>query len=405
VKTTYKRPKTWHHPRLWLRRISRSWPFFFWLLIVFVVVLLHGESGRLVGMTGAVETIAEPIAGLTTARLKTINVALGEHVKANQLVAEMDTSLVEAQLAIDEAFVLEAEATVARFQRDILLLLGRFQAELDDSQATLAQENLRVEREKAELEGLKHEQARMQRLLKQRLIREPDIRDVQAQIAALERSVQESPKVVAIHETRVKNAHERLAEVRRWLRIEEGEDASTAIERKMNARGEIFELTRKMGHLQLSTYSLKATRDGIVSRVFHEEGDVVQAGEPILRLVSPKSMRIIGFLPEQYVGNLLVGRKGTARPQRGNGHDVNVVIECISPEVSALPGRVSPIRGQAIRGRRIVFAMEDENHGLIPGQTVLVSDVEEGNILDRARALLRRLIPGGAPEPTIAPEE
>jgi multidrug resistance efflux pump len=341
-------------------------------------------------LTGAVETVVEPVAGLTTARLKSLKVTRGQRVNAGEVVAEMDTDLIRAQLAIDEATVHEAETTVARFQRDVLLFIGRFQGELDNAEATLAEEQLRVEREKAELEGLRREQARMQALLKQRLVREQDIRDVRAQIAALEKSVEESPKVVAVHQQTVTHARERLAEARRWLRLEEGEDASAAIARKMEARGAIFELTRRMGELQLSTCSLKATRDGIVSRIFHEEGDVVPAGEPILRLVAPTSMRIIGFLPEQYVGDLQVGRRGVARPHSGNGANVPVVIESISPEVSALPGRVSPIRGQSIRGRRVVFSILDENHGLVPGQTVRIHDAEAEGI----GARLRRWVTG-----------
>jgi len=391
VKKNYKRPKTWHHQRLWLRRIVRSWPFFFWGLIVFVVYLLYGDGDRLVGLTGAVETVAEPVAGLTTARLKSIKVTLGSQVKAGDVVAEMDTSLMEAQLAIDEATVLEAEATVARFQRDILLLVGRFESDLDNAKSTLAEEELRVEREKAELDGLKREQARMQELLKQRVIRETDIPDVQAQIAGLEKSIEGSPKVLVIYRERMQSAEARLEEVEHWLGLKEGETPSDAIDRKMRARGTIFDLTRRMGQLQLSTYSLKATRDGVVSRIFHEEGDVIQAGEPILRLVAPQSMRIIGFLPEQYVGDLQVGRQGIAQSDKGNGSGVPVLIESISPEVSALPGRVSPIRGQPIRGRRVVFTIQDPNHGLVPGQTVRIRDAEGGNTFDRMRRKLTGL--------------
>jgi len=43
----------------------------------------------------------------------------------------------------------------------------------------------------------------------------------------------------------------------------------------------------------------------------------------------------------------------------------------ISPAVYSLPERVSPIRGQLVRGRRVTFALEREAT-LVPGETVSI---------------------------------
>jgi hypothetical protein len=50
---------------------------------------------------------------------------------------------------------------------------------------------------------------------------------------------------------------------------------------------------------------------------------------------------------------------------------MDAVVESIAPDVRTLPGRISPMSAQAIRGRRIVLQISGK-HQLIPGETVKI---------------------------------
>ena len=124
--------------------------------------------------------------------------------------------------------------------------------------------------------------------------------------------------------------------------------------------------------LQREQYSLRAAKDGIVSEIFYSTGDVVNAGEPVMRLVSENSDRVVGFLPEIHIGRMFVGQETRISRRAAHGRSIPAIVESISPDVRALPGRISPIGGQTLRGRRVVLRITDPEAHLIPGETVRI---------------------------------
>jgi HlyD family secretion protein len=346
------------------------WPFLVWLGILVLVMFLHtvGEGFR--GLTGVVDTVAEPIAPLETARLISIDVELGQSVKTGDVMARMDTTMIDAQLAVDEARMLEAQGTIAGYQQNLLLLFRQFERTITDAQTQLATAKSDYERDTAELNELQKEQARRDGLLKKRLISEQEAAVMRPRIAALEKATYAYPSLVKLYETRLREAQKGCDDLRTNLRVEAGEDITIAIERKMSARLNILEAGRAKSKIQLENYTLRAGRDGVVSMISSEPGDVINAGEQILRIVAHRSDRVVGFLPEIYVADLRVGQSAAVRRQTARVV-FPVTVEAIGPEVRALPGRVSPIRGQSIRGRRIVFQFTGD-HDLIPGETVVI---------------------------------
>jgi len=346
------------------------WPFLVWLGVLVLVMFLYtaGESFR--GMTGIVETVAEPVAPLETARLISIDVQLGQSVKTGDVMARMDTAMIDAQLAIDEALMLESQGTIAGYQQNLLLLFRQFERTITDAQTQLATAKSDYERDTAELNELLKEQTRRDLLLQKRLISEQEATAFRPRIAALEKETYAYPTLVKLYETRLHEAQKGCDDLRTNLRVEAGEDITIAIERKMSARLNILEAGRAKSKIQLENYTLRARRDGVVSGITAQPGDVVNAGERILRIVAHHSDRVVGFLPEIYVADLRVGQPAAVRRETGTVV-FPAIVEGIEPEVRALPGRVSPIRGQSIRGRRIVFKLTGE-HDFIPGESVVI---------------------------------
>jgi len=223
--------------------IRFSWPFLVWLAAIVIAALLFLYSGQTSVLSGVVEVFQEDISPLETARLGTLHVEEGQQVRQNQILAEFDTS------------ILEAEMEIWRLQADLLGAVSREQ----------------------------------QRLLQMRF----------------------------------------------------------------------------------DGYSLRAPRDGTISRVFKQPGEVVAAGEAILHLVAGGNGRIIGFLPEWQARDVSVGDEGYVKSAKEASRRIRATVTVVGPSIIALPGRVSLIRGQAIRGKRLVLTPE-EDHGLIPGETVSI---------------------------------
>jgi multidrug resistance efflux pump len=272
---------------------------------------------------------------------------------------------------IDEARMLEAEGAIAGYQQNMLLLVLRFDDAVKDAEANLATEKFGQQRDQAELEELRKEQQRREALLAKRLIDEQTAGSLRPRIAALEQAMTAYGHLIKIHEDRLREAVTRREEMKRWLRLEKTEDVSDAIEQKMAARAAILAASRKSLAMRRENYVLRANREGIVSRIFHEPGDVIPAGEPILRLVSEHSDHILGFLPEVHVVDLAVGQKVYAWRPTGEGAVVPATVESIAPEVQALPGRISPIRGLPLRGRRVILKIDGDSD-FVPGETVQI---------------------------------
>jgi multidrug resistance efflux pump len=107
-----------------------------------------------------------------------------------------------------------------------------------------------------------------------------------------------------------------------------------------------------------------------VARVQAQPGDVVQAGQEVARIVSENSTRVIGFLPEVFLGSVKKGDQAVIWRER-DGKSFVASVESIAPDVRTLPGRITPMKAQTMRGRRVVLKISDPAD-LTPGETVRI---------------------------------
>lgn len=369
---TYSAPRPRQPLRIWLQRRLRSWPALLWLGLVLFAIVLYQRSAEFGHIVGVVESIDEPVAPLETARLSAISVALGQRVKAGQELARMDTAGIDDELAISRAELQEAEETITGYQQNVLQMVAQAERTLREADTAYQSEVIRQASQAAELKTLKDEQQRRADLFKRQLISERDVYELRPQISALEQEVIAGPKLITTYEQPVRAARKQVAEMREWLRVETGASISDAIRAKMKARRTIFDATMTMLENRAKTYTLRAARDGVVSQVFLIPGNVVNAGTPVLTLVSENPQNVIGFLPEIHIEDLPVSRKVVVWRSRDSAKKVPAEVTSVAPDVRALPARISPMGNQTIRGRRVVLVLLGE-HDFIPGETVEIS--------------------------------
>ena len=368
--STLKQAKLQRHPRLVWRRFVRLWPLVVWVLILCLVVWLYAGSVHYGTITGVIETVAEEVAPIETSRLLSVDVALGQQVQAGDVIARMDTSLLDATLAVEEASALDVAQNIAQYQESILRMARQFEQAISDNQAEYLQERRQEAESAAELVELQKELKRRERLLARKLIREEDVNILRPQVAALETSAKAYPEIVEAYRQRVETARKEYVDMRAWLELEEGEDISAAIRRKRQASQVILETATRYRMIQREGYVLKASRAGEVSRVFYAPGEVIAAGDPVVRIVARQSEHVIGFLQESQLAHIQQGQKVQVWGRGfGSRLSVHAVVQSIAPEVQGLPGRLNPLGGAGVRGRRMMLRFV-EPHQFIPGQTV-----------------------------------
>ncbi len=385
----YKMPALWAHPHVLLRRILRSWPAFIWLLCIVGVFYLHQSAAKLSGMAAIVDTTAQPVAPLETARLATIHVVLGQRVNSGAVVASMDTSLVDAQLAQLDAEMFEAESSIGNFERSALSTIKNFEDAINSATASIADLIRRKESASAQLQQLETEQARLDQLFAKKLIDATQANASRPQIAALRNEVNSSPEQISVAEKRLKDALRGQDDLRDSLRLGKGEDIKDAISRRAEAQRKIFDANRNSATIRLRNYTLTATQDAIVSRIMHQPGDVISAGDPIMRLVAAHPTQVIGFLPEVHLAGLKEGASVYVSRPSGIVQPIAATVISIAPEVDTLPAMVSPILGQPLRGRRVIVRL-DGPHDLIPGEGVRIDNPTANMITSLLRKLIAR---------------
>ncbi|MDA0576732.1 MAG: HlyD family efflux transporter periplasmic adaptor subunit [Verrucomicrobia bacterium] len=363
----------WRHPRLVWRRILKGWPLLLWIGAVVLVMFFYRGSGQLASLQGAAETVTEPVAPLETARLLTLSVTTGQRVKAGDTLATMDTLLFDAETAVDEAQLIEVEGTLQNYQQRILQFVREFQDAKNQAQFELEMQILNQKRDKSVLAVLQAELQRLEDLKSKGLVSEQELARLRPEIAALEQTVAAYPELIKIHARRLQGAT--ADEVAMRQLISEGEDDQfdilSTLRNLRKAADAIIESSHSQREILRASYVLRAQRDGIVSDIFHQPGDVVSAGIAVLSLVAEHPVRVIGFLPEIHLGDVATGDSVTIWRQHSGAKPIPGVVDSISPDISGLPGRVSPVRGDVLRGRRIAIRYAPE-FALIPGETVRV---------------------------------
>lgn len=331
----------------WWYRLKQRWPFLIWLLAIAGAGLLYFGGTRVGTTSGTVEAIRQEISPIETAPLKVLRVKVGDRVRAGDVIAEMDASILDADLTV---LKLDAE-------RQFMDSVARIESDLRSTRLQEAET-------RGEHEVLAAELARMEDLLEKRLVDAASVAEVRARERALARALEIFPDTLAQIEKNLAETRERAlassASMGDSKQLEELALHSPAV------RDGLAFLQRRR-----ESYILRAIRDGIVSEIFHRPGNVVPAGMPIATLVEEKAALVIAFLPETMAREVSVGMEAYLTHTALLGSVVRARIVALSPEILGLPTRINPVPGRTYRGRRIVIEPLEEND-FFPGESLNV---------------------------------
>lgn len=373
----FKRPALRTHPGARLRNLFRRWPFLVWVLLILVTIFFYLRSTRFVGITGVVDTPSQPVASLSTGRLVKLFVKPGDPVKAGDPLAQMDTTIISTELAQAESEMAQAETTLQGAEATFLSMIRSFDGTVRDSEAKLAETEQALLQAKTRLAELKEEQARRDRLKARGLLTSDMASELKPEIGTLTVQVSPSglPSLIAGYTKSLADAKASQKSLLDTMGVEDDGDVMAALKRETDAKLALMQQEIDLKKAELEACTLRAAGDGIVSQIFATPGDVIPEGQEVIKIVGMVSDTVIGFLHEVHLSFLNVGDPAYISRETGGNTAVAKVVS-ISPEIDDLPGRMSALSGQVIRGRRVIFKLrESDVNKFLPGETVNIRSV------------------------------
>jgi HlyD family secretion protein len=225
---------------------------------------------------GRIEAVEIDVAAKTPGRIKDILVNEGDFVTAGQVVARMDTEVLESQRREAEAQLRQAQSGVERSHS----LVAQREAEKAATLAVVAQRE-------TELKVARKRQARSEPLVSDQAIALQELDETRATARGAQSAVSAAKAQVAAAEAAIATARSQVLE------------AESVVEA---ARATIARL-----QADIDDSTLRTPRDGRVQHRIAQPSEVISAGGKVLNLLDLADVYMTFFLPTAAAGRLVIG--------------------------------------------------------------------------------------------------
>ena len=251
---------------------------------------------------GRIEATDVDAASKLPGRIASIEVEEGEFVEAGQVIARMDTQVLQAQ-------VLQGQAQMRQAQNS--KLTASAQVRLRESEKVTAQAIVR--QRQAEVSAAQKRHARSAILVKRNAMAQQQLDDDLARLQSTQAALAAAESQVISAEAGIAAAQSQVIEAQSAV-----EATQASVERLQ---------------IDIEDSQLKAPRAGRVQYRIAEPGEVIGAGGKVLNLVDLSDVYMTFFLPEQQAGRVALGA------------EVRLVIDAVPQYV--IPAKVSYVASVA----------------------------------------------------------
>lgn len=369
---SYERPRL---GRPFRQRLRTCLSFLFGVLVlalcVCVLAWLFGREEEL-AFRGIVDAGAENVGPVENARIVSVEVVPGQQVKAGDVLVRFDPASRLVEESMNEVKLREYEQTLARRREDLAGEERRCRQLVRE--ATVALEERRMERlrEQAELAALDAEIARLRPLVEKKLVSELELTALRPKADALRTTSAAFAPLLAALSNRLAQAEADLVDVARRIK-DLSSDVPGSVDAALRDAMKRCEEARRA-----DPSTLRALTDGIVSQVFRRAGDIVPAGEPVVRLAAGKGLRMVtGMLPadrldDVHPGDELVVSRAVLPTRGAPGVVVTGRVETIDPEVLDFFDPMNTAPRVPVRGRKVRIRLMGDAEAFIPGEAVQI---------------------------------
>ncbi len=280
-----------------LKPLRQRWlPAVVLLLVLVAIALIWRRMARPTSFVGIVETVFTTVTTPDAGVLTNISINPLQDVVAGDVVAEVVTT--DPRTVSSRLSVLRGRMQLMEMELDPVLNRQRNALDYERLMVDCAKIKDELVTAKALLEGARSKFKLEEGLKAQGISSKETYEDALAQKNALEASVTEKEKIVALTEKSL----ERLSYMADSF-IPGGENDP------LKAALVVEEDKVKLFQAKLRPLELLAPMDGIVTLVHKRPGEQVLPGDPIVTITARKPERILGYLPQAFPINPTVGMK------------------------------------------------------------------------------------------------
>jgi multidrug resistance efflux pump len=279
-------------------------------------------------------------------RLAKIFVQPGQQAKAGELLAQMDTSEIEVDLAIAQAKLAYVEIVAGwqqlRMQDDRARTSHELATIAERSAVDVARIIAEAEQDRGELAQLDANMTIEQKLVDDQLASADRLKAMKLQRAALVKKVEEYKIAVMRARKSASGSTQRLGQ---WQKQIKDAKAAVAAERaaQEDARAAAGELQRKeIARLELlrKLHEIRAPFDGRVGDILMHVGDLsADPASPVLTLVEEKSERAIAYVRQDRAEAVHVGDRAKLVSRDLSSPALTGRVVAVAPSVTEMPKR------------------------------------------------------------------
>ncbi|MFZ0523615.1 MAG: efflux RND transporter periplasmic adaptor subunit [Candidatus Acidiferrales bacterium] len=295
--------------------------FFTMLFVIFLIAAVayyfttpRGSDIPLIGVVDGNEVIVSP---QITGRIVNLAVDEGTAVKKGQLIAELDSTELEASLAATKANVSSLEAQVNEANHNYTWTNGQTDASVTEARARVTSSNAQLAPARAQLWRDQQDLKRMQELFAKGEVSAQDrdhaeaaVRISQANVEALEEAVRAESAAVDVAQANRKQVDARKSAI------------NTTLAQLEQARASEAEMAAQLAYTKI--YS---PTDGIVSVRVAKQGEVVAQGSPIVVVVDINDLWVRADVEETLIDSIRFGQKLKVKLPSGDTIEGSVIFK------------------------------------------------------------------------------
>lgn len=334
--------------------------------------LWHVQRPEAAALPGLVEAVPMPVGPVEAGRITAIHVVSGQAVTAGDPLVSLDTTVIDAELAVARAELAEAlaELDAERTERTRLAERDRLETAARLAEARAQADSAAVERAavNAELRALESEIRRLDPIVEQGVAGYDSIGQLTARKQRLASEARHLPEAAAAWRSRT----DRLEALFTALQAADPAATLAPLEARIRTQSRRIEaLLRRQ-----AAAVLRAPRDARVIRVHLGPGASVVAGVPIVDLLAREPDRLVAWLPESTARRIHPGDTVAIDSiDRAVATRVEGVVDELGPGIIEMPRRLWTDHNTPRFGRPIHVRLPRAGGGLLPDERVHVNVV------------------------------
>ena len=291
------------------------------IAVIFVIAAVAyyftTPSTKMIPLTGIIDGNEVIVSSQITDRIVNLTVDEGTAVKKGDLIAQLDPKELTASLAATKANVASLEHQVIEANHNLIWTSDQTGASSLQAEAVVTSTKAQLDQAKVALQRDQDDLARMQMLFSKGEVSAQDrdhavatVKMAQANVKSLEDTVRAQTAAVAVAE-----ANRKQVDVRK--------SAISSVEAQLEqARAAEAEAAVQLGYTKV--YS---PIDGVVSVRVAKQGEVVQAGSPIVVVVDMNDLWVRADVEETYIDQIRLGQQMTVVLPSGDKLEGKVIFK------------------------------------------------------------------------------